>query len=247
MTRTVLLAVSLLVLAVSPLVFAAEEPAAGGPAATWPGTPEDAWNVTVVMKGTAFVPGTIVVPPGATITWVNRDGQPHDVQGPDFDSGEPAGMDDGATFAHTFDKAGTFEYYCEIHTKGVMAGTVIVSADGAPPAGAGGHEADPNASAVESGFVEITKVGVAYLAYWMGLLAFVAVIVTLVFLFFFLKYGETPHAADQTAREPVAAGAGAVRTGDQAVDMGETLWAVLLSILALALLFFLLDRVVGGG
>jgi len=85
-------------------------------------------------KGQAIVDPTIQV--GDTVHWVWDEGF-HDVRSVNgsaeaFDSGAPT---TGATFDHTFTKAGTFTYYCSVHgndngngTASGMAGTITVSA-----------------------------------------------------------------------------------------------------------------------
>jgi plastocyanin len=78
----------------------------------------------VSIDGFAFAPVTLTVPAGTTVTWTNRDEEPHTVTASDgtFHS---LGMGTGATFAHTFSTAGTFEYVCSIHP--MMHGTVVVT------------------------------------------------------------------------------------------------------------------------
>ena len=63
-------------------------------------------------------------PPGATITWTNRDDVPHNVVSVEKKFASPV-LDTDEQFSHTFDAAGTYEYYCSIHTK--MTGQVVVA------------------------------------------------------------------------------------------------------------------------
>ena len=68
----------------------------------------------VAIKDFAFAPGNLQVPRGATVTWTNRDSAPHsatDSAGA-WDTGVLAG---GERVRLTFDKSGTFEYYCTLH------------------------------------------------------------------------------------------------------------------------------------
>ncbi len=81
----------------------------------------------VVMRNIAFLPQEITVKPGTTITWTNEDNFEHTVTSGTrgnptglFDEGVPA----GGSFSFTFEKPGTYEYYCRIHNR--MHGTVIV-------------------------------------------------------------------------------------------------------------------------
>lgn len=77
--------------------------------------------VSVSMKNTAFNPADITVAVGGTVMFTNDDAAEHTVTGDGWDSGTMAA---GATFAHTFDTAGTFPIRCTIHPS--MTGTVNV-------------------------------------------------------------------------------------------------------------------------
>ena len=70
-----------------------------------------------------FGPRDLTVAVGTTVTWTNRDDIPHTVVSTDklFKSKV---LDTDETFSFTFDKAGTFPYFCSIHPK--MTGTVLV-------------------------------------------------------------------------------------------------------------------------
>jgi plastocyanin len=77
----------------------------------------------VTAKGNRFSPAAIQVPAGATVTWAFRDGLvPHDVVADGFTSGEPRRK---GTFAHTFDRPGTYAYRCTVHDG--MTGRVVVT------------------------------------------------------------------------------------------------------------------------
>jgi plastocyanin len=78
----------------------------------------------VNIDGFAFVPATLTVSAGTTVTWTNRDEEPHTVAASDGSFHSP-GMGTGATFTHTFGTAGTFDYVCSIHP--MMHGTVVVT------------------------------------------------------------------------------------------------------------------------
>ncbi len=87
-------------------------------------TPSPTPTITEVeISGFAFVPATITIPVGTTVTWFNKDPVAHTVSSREgvFDSGNLSG---GATFSYTFDQNGSFEYYCKIHP--YMKGEVIV-------------------------------------------------------------------------------------------------------------------------
>lgn len=72
----------------------------------------------------AFTPASLTVPVGTTVTWTNRDDEPHTVASSDgtFHS---SGMGSGATFSFTFTRAGRFDYICSIHP--FMHATVVVT------------------------------------------------------------------------------------------------------------------------
>lgn len=78
----------------------------------------------VDIDGFAFVPATLSVRAGTTVTWTNRDEEPHTVAASDGSFHSP-GMGTGATFSQTFAAAGKFDYVCSIHP--MMHGTVVVT------------------------------------------------------------------------------------------------------------------------
>jgi plastocyanin len=78
----------------------------------------------VTIDNFAFAPATLTVKVGSTVTWTNKDEEPHTVAASDGSFHSP-GMGTGATFTHTFSTAGTFDYVCSIHP--MMHGTVVVT------------------------------------------------------------------------------------------------------------------------
>jgi plastocyanin len=94
-----------------------------------------AQEVTVEMRNIAFEPRTVTVPAGTTVVWVNRDAFAHTVTADNgsFDSGL---IPPGGAFRFTFERPGTYPYYCVPHggPGGVgMAGLVVVTAPGPSP------------------------------------------------------------------------------------------------------------------
>jgi plastocyanin len=84
---------------------------------------------TVEARNINFEPADIEVAVGTTVTWVNADIVNHTVtSGP---AGDPDGMFDesldsgGDDATVTFDEAGSFDYYCDLHRS--MVGTVTVT------------------------------------------------------------------------------------------------------------------------
>jgi amicyanin len=77
----------------------------------------------VVVDNFSFSPATAAVPVGTTVTWTNHDDIPHNVVSPEQKFKSPV-LDTDETFSHTFDAAGTYQYYCSIHPR--MTGQVVV-------------------------------------------------------------------------------------------------------------------------
>jgi plastocyanin len=77
----------------------------------------------VVVDNFSFAPATAAVPVGTTVTWTNHDDIPHNVVSPERKFKSPV-LDTDEAFTHTFDVAGTYQYYCSIHPR--MTGQVVV-------------------------------------------------------------------------------------------------------------------------
>ena len=76
-----------------------------------------------------YDPTPAKVKTSTTITWTNDDTLPHTVTSGNADTGSSGEFDSGivmggGSFTHTFDKAGSFDYYCALHP--YMIGQVIV-------------------------------------------------------------------------------------------------------------------------
>ena len=76
-----------------------------------------------------YDPSPANVAVGTTVTWTNNDATLHTATAGTPDSGSSGEFDSsylakGKTFQHTFDKAGTFDYYCTLHP--FMIGQVVV-------------------------------------------------------------------------------------------------------------------------
>ena len=87
--------------------------------------PPTPWNQSHLISDKYYTPSIIKVVIGVnnTVTWRNVDTAPHtvtDVNG-SFDSGNIA---PGQTWSYTFNKPGTYMYYCTYHLW--MGGEVIV-------------------------------------------------------------------------------------------------------------------------
>jgi plastocyanin len=87
--------------------------------------PED--KIVSIEEG-MFVPDTLRIVEGGTVTWINRDEYGHEVT-----SGMPGDTDDafasdrifnGERFVHTFEESGVYHYHCALFAD--MQGVVIV-------------------------------------------------------------------------------------------------------------------------
>lgn len=81
-------------------------------------------SATIVMaKDFMFAPTSLTVKAGSTVTWTNKDGEPHTVVS---DSGlfRSGALDTNESFSFRFDKPGTYHYACSIHPR--MTGTILV-------------------------------------------------------------------------------------------------------------------------
>jgi len=88
------------------------------------GSPAPVAGNSVSIDNFAFVPATLTVPAGSTVTWTNHDEEPHTVAAGDGSFHSP-GMGSQGTYSHTFPTAGKFDYVCSIHP--FMHATVVVT------------------------------------------------------------------------------------------------------------------------
>ena len=80
----------------------------------------------VKIEDYAYVPATIKVKAGDTVTWTNKDTVRHDVQSDVNSADAPSSslLDKDESYSFKFTKAGTYTYHCSPHP--YMKGTVIV-------------------------------------------------------------------------------------------------------------------------
>ncbi|MEO8233058.1 MAG: plastocyanin/azurin family copper-binding protein [Ignavibacteriota bacterium] len=82
----------------------------------------------VFIQGMAFSPANRTISVGTTLKWVNNDAATHTITS--GVPGTPSGVFDSGnigtngTFSFTFSQAGTFQYYCKIHSS--MTGIITV-------------------------------------------------------------------------------------------------------------------------
>jgi halocyanin-like protein len=148
-------------------------------------------EVTVTVgagsQGLAFDPTGLWVDPGTTVTWEwNGEGGGHNVileEGPasGLDSGAPV-AEAGTTYSYTFENGGINNYYCQPHQSLGMLGAVAVGND-VPTVQVGGG----------GGEKELEELGVPIQAHWVGSATILGIIVTVIYTFYILKYGESPN------------------------------------------------------
>jgi len=80
--------------------------------------------VTVIIQNYTFIPASVTVPLGSTVTWKNLDAAAHQVSSDTHAFlGNP--MSQGTIYPFTFMSRGTFPYHCAIHP--YMKGTITVT------------------------------------------------------------------------------------------------------------------------
>jgi plastocyanin len=105
------------------------------------GTNNGGTSHAVTIQGIAFAPSKLTVPVDTKVTWTNKDNVKHTVTsgkpGKDAIPGVSKGTDphpsgdfdhpmsaSGGTFSFTFKEAGTYTYFCRIHSS--MRASIIV-------------------------------------------------------------------------------------------------------------------------
>ena len=84
---------------------------------------EKAQVAEVKIDNFSFTPQELTVAPGTKVTWVNRDDIPHTVVSTE-DKFKSKALDTDDQYSFTFEKTGTYDYFCSIHPK--MTAKVIV-------------------------------------------------------------------------------------------------------------------------
>ena len=161
-----------------------------GPGSTVDATGQDTVTVEVGVQANGgaygFGPPAVHVDNGATVQfeWTGEGGG-HNVvsadDGPlDFGSAVASA---GVNYEQTFDTDGIYNYVCVPHEGLGMKGSIVVGSDYPTMTlgGGGPVEVDPHYA------------GVPIQPHYVGFGAGLAVIIPLIFTFFLLKYGESPH------------------------------------------------------
>lgn len=128
-----------------------------------------------------FDPEELEIKPGTKVTWKwESDG--HNVvpektpSGASWSGHQPL-ENTGFTYSHTFDKKGKYEYFCEPHKSAGMVGSIKVTKN--PSTGAGSKK--------------LHELGVPIQAHWVGSATILGILVSIVYTFYVLKYGESPN------------------------------------------------------
>jgi plastocyanin len=84
---------------------------------------------TVSAGQYSFDPTPVTVKVGQTVTWTNDSGTNHTVKA---DPGQTVSFSsptvkNGEQFVFSFPTAGTYTYFCAIHSKASMSGTIVVT------------------------------------------------------------------------------------------------------------------------
>ncbi len=99
-------------------------------------------GTTVSVGDNFFSPNTTQATVGQAVTWNWVGNVQHNVT---FDSGDPgSGNQSSGSFQHTFQATGTHTYFCSIHGRAVMSGTVEVSSPAGGGGGSGSGSGDDN-------------------------------------------------------------------------------------------------------
>src|SRR5262245_19526098 len=87
----------------------------GAPQPTADLAPHEGDPHRVLIQNFAFVPKTLTVPKGTTVTWVNIDMTQHTVTSAEAERYNSGMLGNRVWFQHTFTNTGTFQYYCIPH------------------------------------------------------------------------------------------------------------------------------------
>ena len=163
--------------------------AAGGEYSDMRGSSEVTEEVGAGSNQVAYAPTNIWVEPGTTVTfeWVSNG---HNVlpntqpEGAGWSGSGQSLEDSGFTYSHTFETEGMYTYYCSPHEQLGMKGAIAVGTGvETETVGGGGGEVDPE------------HMGVPFHPHYVGIATIVMMVVSLLFTFFQLKYGESAHAS----------------------------------------------------
>jgi plastocyanin len=94
-----------------------------------PGAPaaeDDTIDAQITIVDFAFEPDDFTATAGEPVKWKNTGDAPHTVTFEDDSVQSSGNLEAGAEFSSTFEDAGEFTYFCSVHGKDRMSGTVTV-------------------------------------------------------------------------------------------------------------------------
>lgn len=160
--------------------------AKGGEYADERGSDEVTVTVGAGSGEVAFAPTNLWIDTGTEVTFEWTGNKSHNVlfeempDGAGISGHEP--KESGAfSFSVTFDTTGIYKYFCQPHKALSMLGAIAVGSDVATKSVGGG------------GGKSLHELGVPIQAHWVGAATILGIVMTVVFSFYVLKYGESPH------------------------------------------------------
>lgn len=93
---------------------------------TGPGTSGPTATTSISIIDNGFSPSSNSVTVSQPVTWTWNGGNPHNVTFDDASVGNSSTKTSGG-FTRTFDTAGSFTYFCTVHGRSIMSGTVVVN------------------------------------------------------------------------------------------------------------------------
>ncbi len=139
-------------------------------------------TVTVGPGGAlTFEPAELTISPGTSVEFTWGSGG-HNVSPNEGNWGHQPIEDQGFSFTTPpFQETGEHGYVCTPHESAGMTGTIIVQEGGAS---SGGEEEEPSPE----------EMGVAFQAHFVGIATLLMMVLSLIYTFFAVKYGESPNA-----------------------------------------------------
>jgi plastocyanin len=129
-----------------------------------------------------FEPETLSLPTGGKVKFV-WESSGHNVNPNSGKWGHQPIEDKGFSFTTPpFKQAGEQKYVCDPHASAGMKGTIQVGSSGS--SGGGGGEEEPSPE----------EMGVPFQAHFVGIATLLMMVLSLVYTFFVVKYGESPNA-----------------------------------------------------
>jgi len=131
-----------------------------------------------------YTPAAVHVDAGTTIQFEWTGNQEHNVVHQDGDFESDLYTAAGVNYEYTFEEDGIYNYYCTPHRGLGMKGSVVVGSDYPTAGGGDGGAVTP---------LNPEHMGVPFQAHFVGLATILAILSSLVFTFYLLKYGESSH------------------------------------------------------